>query len=108
QILTTAILGADGTVYATSGAQGPGGDAVYALDANGNLLWDYRTGGHIMGSPALGIDGAIVATSFSEPSPGSFEASLHAIQEMDSASGQEGSPWPQERGSRANTGRAGG
>jgi hypothetical protein len=104
------ILGADGTVYVTGGGQGPGGDAVYALDARGRLLWDYRTGGWVSGSAAIGIDGAIISASFVGPSSeapsSSYEGTVHAVIENGSTNGGfAGSPWPTARGNPANNGR---
>ena len=102
---TTPILGADGNVYLASGV------AVTALDAQGRLLWDYHPGGHalsdvhVLASPAIGVDGTIIATSFSETDGGT----IHGIVETESTNGgYAGSPWPTERGNRANSGRAGG
>ena len=105
---TTPILGADGNVYLGSGF------AVTALDAQGRLLWDYNPGDvrdsspakrHVLASPAIGVDGTIIATSFSETDGGA----IHGIVETEAANGgYAGSPWPTQRGNRANTGRAGG
>ena len=103
---TTPILGANGNVYLGSGA------AVTALDAQGRLLWDYQPGGGhgftgvwVLASPAIGVDGTIVATSFSETDGGT----IHGIVETESTNGgHAGSPWPTQRGNPANTGRAGG
>jgi outer membrane protein assembly factor BamB len=111
--LSTPILGADGTIYLTGGVQGLGGDAVYALDAQGRLLWESRIGGFIFGSPAISLDGRIVLASFTAPSSASpstpYQGTLHAIAEKASANGGfAGSPWPTARGNRANNGRAGG
>ena len=103
---TTPILGADGNVYLASGP------AVTALDTQGRLLWDYQPGGgyvfsgvSVAASPAIGIDGTIIATSFSDRDGGA----IHGIVETESANGgYSGSPWPTQRGDRANTGRVGG
>ena len=103
---TTPILGADGNVYLGSGA------AVTALDAQGRLLWDYQPGGgygfsgvYVLASPAIGVDGTIIATSFSQTGGGT----IHGIVETESTNGgYAGSPWPTQRGDRANAGRAGG
>ena len=102
---TTPILGADGNVYLASGV------AFTALDAQGRLVWDYHPGGHalsdvhVLASPAIGVDGTIIATSFSETDGGT----IHGIVELESANvGHAGSPWPTQRGNRANTGRVGG
>ena len=105
---TTPILGADGTIYLGSGA------TVTALDARGRLLWDYKPGEagdssparrHVLASPAIGVDGTIIATSFSETDGGT----IHGIIETESTNGgHAGSPWPTQRGNPANNGRAGG
>ena len=102
---TTPILAADGNVYIGVGF------AVTALDAQGRLLWDYQPGGDVISdvevtaSTAIGVDGTIIATSFSVSDGGT----IHGIVETESTNGgYAGSPWPTERGNRANTGRAGG
>ena len=103
---TTPILGAGGNVYVGSGG------AVTALDAQGRLLWDYQPGGgyvfsgvRVAASPAIGVDGTIIATSFFDRDGGA----IHGIVETESTNGgYAGSPWPTQRGNPANTGRAGG
>ncbi len=98
-VLFTPLLGADGTVYI-----GPA-----AVDAQGRRLWDSGIGGHLMGSPAIGIDGGIMSTSFSGSSVDNFQGTIQATLENGSANGGfAGSPWPTDRGNRANNGRAGG
>ena len=104
---TTPILGADGNVYLGSGR------VVTALDAQGRHLWDYQPGGAVVSdvrvrvgsSPAIGVDGTIIAVSSSRSDGGT----IHGIVETESANGgYAGSPWPTQRGNRANTGRPGG
>ena len=102
---TTPILGADGTVYLGSGV------TVTALDPQGRHLWDYQpgtdalSGVYVLASPAIGADGTIIATSVSHTDGGT----IHGIVETESANGgYAGSPWPTQRGNRANSGRAGG
>ena len=96
---TTPLLGADGNVYIGVGF------AVTALDAQGRHLWDYQPGVGVHSSPAIGVDGTIIATSFSYTDGGT----IHGIVETESTNGgHAGSPWPTQRGDRANTGRAGG
>ena len=105
-VRSTPILGADGNVYVGSGA------TVTALDAQGRHLWDYQPGGgygfsgvFVDASPAIGVDGTIIATSVSYTDGGT----IHGIVVTESANGgYAGSPWPTERGNRANTGRTGG
>ncbi len=95
---TTPLLGVDGNVYIAAGR------AVTALDAQGKLLWDYHPGGRISASPAIGIDGTIIATSFFDRDGGT----IHGIVETESTNGgYAGSPWPTQRGNQANSGRAG-
>ena len=101
---STPILGADGNVYIGAGV------TVTALDAQGTLLWEYQPGGvfsgvYVFASPAIGVDGTIIATSFSYTDGGT----IHGIVETESTNGgHAGSPWPTQRGNPANTGRAGG
>lgn len=102
---STPILGADGNIYIGSGV------TVTALDAQGGHLWDYQPGGdvisdaYVVASPAIGVDGTIIATSVSYTDGGT----IHGIVETESTNGgYAGSPWPTQRGNRANTGRAGG
>ena len=101
---TTPILGADGTVYLASGP------AVTALDAQGRLLWEYQPGSvpwddHFLASPAIGVDGGIIAASSTHAEGGT----IHGIVETESANGgHAGSPWPTQRGNPANSGRVGG
>lgn len=42
------VIGSDGTIYT-----GSWGDAVYALTADGELLWKYTTGSTAYATPAL-------------------------------------------------------
>lgn len=91
----TPILGADGTIYFGSFR------GMAALDAQGRLLWNYGTMGRALGSPAVGFDGTIIATSFA--------GTVFTLVENGSTNGgYAGSPWPTARGGRANSGRAGG
>ena len=46
-------VAADGTVHVASG------DTVYTLDAQGQVRWQYRLGGRIHTSPAVGADGTL-------------------------------------------------
>jgi outer membrane protein assembly factor BamB len=97
--VTTAILGAGGKVYAVMGDQR--GGVIQALDSQGKLLWDYPTTETPFGSPAIGLDGRLFATA--------SDGIVYAIVETaPSNGGHGGAPWPQARGDRANTGRAGG
>jgi outer membrane protein assembly factor BamB len=107
---STPILGADGSIYLTG--TGPSGqDAISAFDSQGRLQWDYPTPPLLTGealprrsgaSPAIGVDGTILAISANP-------LTLYAIVEKGSTNGgYAGSPWPTARGNRANNGRAGG
>jgi outer membrane protein assembly factor BamB len=57
-------IGLDGTVYF-------GGDAVYAVNPNGDLRWRFATGGHVSTAPAVMPDGTVVV--------GSMDNNLYAI-----------------------------
>ncbi|TVR56271.1 MAG: hypothetical protein EA421_04100 [Gemmatimonadales bacterium] len=102
-VQTTPLLGADGNVYFAT----PGG--VTALDSQGELLWAHGTQGWAGRTPAIGIDGTIIATSHSGTSGDAYEGTVEAFAETELTNGgHDGSPWPTMRGNRANTGRAGG
>jgi hypothetical protein len=54
----------------------------------------------VVASPAIGIDGTILAAS--------YDHTLYAIVERDGSNGGfANAPWPKARGNRGNTGRAG-
>jgi outer membrane protein assembly factor BamB len=53
---SSATLGAGGVLYV-------GGDALYALNPDGSLRWRFATSGHVTGSPALALDGTVIAGS---------------------------------------------
>lgn len=89
----TPVLGADGTIYVAN-------SAVLALDAGGTLLWDYRPEQAAGGSPIIGLDGTIIAAA--------GEELVGIVENAPANGGFAGAPWPQARGDRANTGRAGG
>jgi outer membrane protein assembly factor BamB len=57
-------IGLDGTIYF-------GGDAVYAVNPNGDLRWRFATGGHVSTAPAVMPDGTVIA--------GSMDNNLYAI-----------------------------
>jgi outer membrane protein assembly factor BamB len=103
----TPVLGADGGIYMSGCLQGFAGSgaAIYALDAQGKLRWDYRAGGLSLGSVAIGVDGRIIAATHTSE----HEVTVHAVEEVESANGGfDGAPWPQARGNRSNNGRGGG
>lgn len=51
---STPAVGADGTVYF-----GSFDGKIYAVEAEGGLLWSYATGNGIQSSPAIGADGTV-------------------------------------------------
>ena len=57
-------IGLDGTIYF-------GGDAVYAVNPNGDLRWRFATEGHVSTAPAVMPDGTVVA--------GSMDNNVYAI-----------------------------
>ena len=98
----TPILGADGTVY-VAGRAPPGRPGIYPFDSQGRRLGDYPKAGAgevPLVSPIIGLDGSIIVAAGDE---------LVAIVEHNPTNGGfAASPWPQRRGDRANSGRAGG
>jgi len=91
------VIGGDGTVYVGGGGR-PG--RVYAIEANGELKWDFSTANSVIAAPAIGLDGTIYVAS--------MDSTLYAIRELDGGNGGfDASPWPVWRGNRQNTGRAG-
>ena len=109
----TPILGAGGGIYMSGCLQGLAGTpvAIYALDAQGRLRWDYRAGGSSLGSVAIGVDGRIIAAThtFTATHTSEREVTVYAVEEVESANGGfDGAPWPQARGNRSNNGRGGG
>jgi len=60
-VRSTPAIATDGTIYVGSmgaGANGTGA-ALFAVDANGNILWNYAAGESFRGSAAIGADGII-------------------------------------------------
>ena len=54
RFMASPAIGADGTVYTA------GGDTIYALTSNGDVLWHYQVDGRsIVSSPAIGENGAL-------------------------------------------------
>ena len=93
----TPIVGGDGSVYRSL-------SAVTAIDGDGTPRWTFQPGNSASPVPAIGLDGRIYAGTHD----GSINE-LHAFEELGAAhGGWEASPWPQDRGDRANSGRAGG
>ncbi len=103
-VVWTPVLGAGGTVYFTNL-----GGGIYAADREGRVLWEYSAGPGISGSPAIGLDGSIIAVSCTVSPAEGDRSTVHAIRENGSSNGgYDGSPWPTARGGRSNNGRAGG
>ena len=60
-------IGADGTIYVWA----YDGDSLYAINSNGTLKWNHRTGDSVSAAPAIGPDGTIYL--------GSADHNLYAI-----------------------------
>ena len=88
-ISSSPALGPNGTIHVAGGRQ------VHAVDPQGGIRWTYETPirNFTFSSPAVASDGTIYV--------GGDDHALHAID-------RDGSPWPTERGNRANSGRADG
>jgi outer membrane protein assembly factor BamB len=91
----TPIIAADGSIYRSLGAVG-------AIQGDGTHRWTFQPKNSANPPPAIGFDGTIYA--------GTHDGSanhLHAFTEVTGNNGgYNAAPWPQERGDRANTGRA--
>jgi outer membrane protein assembly factor BamB len=120
-------IGFDGSIYT-----GTNSGFMYAFGSDGSLLWKVRVsaagtptlagdGSIYAGAPAIGFDGSIyqhgrVAAldgsgapkwEFRTIAPGPVPYLLRAFDELGTNNGgYQSAPWPQERGERANTGRA--
>jgi outer membrane protein assembly factor BamB len=91
----TPIVAGDGSIYTTGGP-------ITAVDARGTLKWQFRPGNFAGPQPAIGLDGTIYASAHD----GAVNH-VHAFTELAGTNGgYDRAPWPQERGDRANTGRA--
>ncbi len=66
QILSSPAISEDGNIYF-----GSNNNNLYALDRDGNELWNYSTDGNVFSSPAIGEDGTIYV--------GSADSNLYAI-----------------------------
>lgn len=89
----TPMLASDGSIYR-------GGSAT---DGDGTPRWSFQPAGGAGATPAIGFDGRIYVGA----NVGGETNRLFAFEELDGTHGDyHGSPWPQERGDRANTGRA--
>lgn len=65
-IISSSAIAPDGTIYV-----GSGNGALYAVNPNGTLKWQYQTGGDLTGSPAIGSDGTVYI--------GSYDRQIYAI-----------------------------
>ena len=94
-------IGSDGTVYVATG-QSDGfatevseNGALYALNgATGTKKWEFRPGGRLKSSPAIGSDGTVYLGS---------TAYVYAIATL--SKGLAKSPWPKFRANNLNTGK---
>jgi outer membrane protein assembly factor BamB len=92
----TPIVADDGSIYHSNGH-------LIALDMDGDAKWSFRPENFAGPAPAIGFDGRIYAGA----SDDDHMSTLYAFEEMaGSNGGYRSAPWPQERGDRANTGRA--
>jgi outer membrane protein assembly factor BamB len=99
------VVGGDGTVYFGSSDRG-----VTAVGTDGNVKWHYAMLESHLGSPAIGIDGTIIAasTAFNGASSVGICTIRAFVEKGTSNGGYASSPWPTARGGRDNSGRAGG
>jgi outer membrane protein assembly factor BamB len=96
QAIHTPIVAGDGSIYYSGGA-------VRAFDGDGTRRWSFQPENYAGPAPAIGFDGRIYAGA----SDGDHLNTLYAFDEMAvNNGGYRSAPWPQERGDRANTGRA--
>jgi outer membrane protein assembly factor BamB len=93
----TPIVAGDGSIYVVS-------RYIYALDALGGLKWEYQMKNGTGTAPAIGFDGTIYAGA-NDYSSSPYHV-LAFVELGGNNGGYHASPWPQERGDRANTGRA--
>ena len=92
----TPIVAGDGSIYYSGGA-------VAAFDRDGAPKWSFRPENFAGPAPAIGFDGRIYAGA----SDDDYVHTLYAFEEEAANNGgYQSAPWPQERGDRANTGRA--
>ena len=92
----TPIVAGDGSVYLSF-------SGVSALERDGTTRWNFRPENFAAPVPAIGFDGKIYAAA----SDRNHVSSLYAFEELEANPGDyHSAPWPQERGDRANTGRA--
>jgi outer membrane protein assembly factor BamB len=93
----TPIVAGDGSIYYSNGN-------VAAFDGDGMPRWSFQPRNFAGPTPAIGFDGRIYAEANDRPD-GPYI--LRAFEELGTNNGgYQGAPWPQERGDRANTGRA--
>ena len=111
EVYSSPAIGADSVVYVAEEldlgsnfpAAGPAGvpSCVYALDAQtGKLRWDFRAGGGIRSSPAIGAHGLVYV--------GCRDRNVYALRSGSDGGLQPGSPWPMFHGNSLHTGRSAG
>jgi hypothetical protein len=92
----TPILAGDRTLYR-------GFADVSGLEVGGGRTWTYDAKESAPAAPAIGLDGTIYAAS----KDAAGVSRLYAFSEVGGDNGgYHHAPWPQQRGDRANTGRA--
>jgi outer membrane protein assembly factor BamB len=92
----TPIVAGDGSIYRSL-------SVVSAFDADGTMRWTFEPENFASPVPAIGLDGRIYAAA----SDRAHVSRLYAFEELTaSPGGWDAAPWPQDRGDRANTGRA--
>lgn len=89
-----------GTLRTQSREESPG--AVSAIDSDGTPKWSFNPENAASPVPAIGLDSRIYAGASD-----SDHSRLYAFEELGGSHGVwHTSAWPQDRGDRANTGRA--
>lgn len=92
---STPVVAGDGTIYV-----GGMDRHIWAIAPDGTPKWDLPTENLVVASPAIGLDGMVLAAS--------YDGTLYAIVESEAAEGSvTHDPWPKHRGDRFNTGRTG-
>jgi outer membrane protein assembly factor BamB len=97
----TPIVAGDGSLYYTFGA-------VAAFDGDGTSRWTFKPSNGAGPTPAIGFDGTIYAGVSDDARGRNGTNRLLAFTQLTRGNngGYHAAPWPQERGDRANTGRA--
>jgi outer membrane protein assembly factor BamB len=97
----TPIVAGDGSIYYSQGA-------VAAFDGDGTTRWSFQPKNSAGPTPAIGFDGMIYAGVSDDARGPNGTNRLLAFTQLTRGNngGYQAAPWPQERGDRANTGRA--